>query len=179
MIADRIEISLARQLNDEQFVTAVLAEVSADGSKIKLLSCGHPPPLLIAGRDRPVRRADRAEPAAGPGPPGRVPRDVTTVPFAPDDQMLFYTDGVSEARNRAGEFYPLPRPGAHRRPGPGGVLDRLQQDVLRHVGHALDDDAAMLLLRREPALTHPGRGGGAMARRGQPARSSSPPGCTT
>jgi hypothetical protein len=39
------------------------------------------------------------------------------------------------------------------------VLDRLQQDVLRHVGHALDDDAAMLLLRREPALVPSGRGG--------------------
>jgi hypothetical protein len=38
------------------------------------------------------------------------------------------------------------------------VLDRLQQDVLQHVGHALDDDAAMLLLRREPALMPPAPG---------------------
>jgi len=65
-IADRLEISLARQLSDEQFVTAILAEVSPDGSRIKLLSCGHPPPLLIAGTpvgswNRPCRAC------AGPG----------------------------------------------------------------------------------------------------------------
>jgi hypothetical protein len=39
------------------------------------------------------------------------------------------------------------------------VLDCLQRDVLRHVGHALDDDAAMLLIRREPALLPAGTAG--------------------
>jgi serine phosphatase RsbU (regulator of sigma subunit) len=152
MIADRLEISLARQLSDEQFVTAILAEVSPDGSRIKLLSCGHPPPLLIAGH------AGRFVESAVPSLPlglaslGAVPREVITVPFAPDDQMLFYTDGVSEARNRAGEFYPLPDRALYAEAAdPDSALDRLQQDVLQHVGHALDDDAAMLLVRRQAA----------------------------
>ncbi len=152
VIADRLEISLARQLSDEQFVTAILAEVSPDGSRIKLLSCGHPPPLLIA------RHTGRFVELDAPGLPlglaglGAMSREVITVPFAPDEQMLFYTDGVSEARNRAGEFYPLPdravKVGAT---DPDSALDRLQQDVLMHVGHALDDDAAMLLLHRQAA----------------------------
>jgi serine phosphatase RsbU (regulator of sigma subunit) len=77
---------------------------------------------------------------------------VITIPFAPDDQMLFYTDGVSEARNRAGEFYPLPDRALYAEAAdPDSALDQLQQDVLQHVGHALDDDAAMLLLRRQAA----------------------------
>ena len=152
MIADRLEISLGRQLSDEQFVTAILAEVSPDGSRIKLLSCGHPPPLLIAGH------AGRFVESAVPSLPlglaslGAVPREVITIPFAPDDQMLFYTDGVSEARNRAGEFYPLPDRALYAEAAdPDSALDRLQQDVLQHVGHALDDDAAMLLVRRQAA----------------------------
>ncbi len=160
VIADRIELSLSRQLTAEQFVTAVLAEVSSDGSKIQLLSCGHPPPLLIAsGTGRFI------EPAV-PGLPlglahlAESPRDVITLPFSPGDQLLFYTDGVSEARNTAGDFYPLSEHQALTAgQEPEAVLDRLQQDVLRHVGHALDDDAAMLLLRREPASAHPGPGG--------------------
>jgi serine phosphatase RsbU (regulator of sigma subunit) len=159
VIADRIELSLSRQLTAEQFVTAVLAEVSSDGSKIQLLSCGHPPPLLISsGTGRFV------EPAL-PGLPlglahlAEFPRDVTTLPFGPGDQLLFYTDGVSEARNTAGDFYPLSEHQALLAgQQPEAVLDRLQQDVLRHVGHALDDDAAMLLLRREPALMPPAPG---------------------
>ena len=160
MIAERIELSLSRQLTAEQFVTAVLAEVSSDGSKIQLLSCGHPPPLLIAGG------AGRFVEPAVPGLPlglshlAEIPRDVTTLPFGPGDQLLFYTDGVSEARNTAGDFYPLSEHQALTTgQEPDAVLDRLQQDVLRHVGHALDDDAAMLLLRREPALVTSGHGG--------------------
>ncbi|HZC64652.1 MAG TPA: PP2C family protein-serine/threonine phosphatase [Streptosporangiaceae bacterium] len=152
MIADRIEIALARQLDDEQFVTAVLAEVSLDGSWIKLLSCGHPPPLLITGHvGRFVEPTTPSLPLGLAGL-GVVPREVITVPFAPDDQMLFYTDGVSEARNRAGEFYPLPDRAVYAEAtDPDSALNRLQEDVLMHVGHALDDDAAMLLVRRRAA----------------------------
>ncbi len=190
LIADRIELSLARQLTDEQFVTAVLAEVSADGSKIELLSCGHPPPLLISGG------AGRFVEPIAPGLPlglahlATAPRYVTTIPFRPADQVLFYTDGVSEARDRTGAFYPLAQRAARSGDGPassgpgreaGGrgrgpdpdpdcVLDRLQQDVLAYVGHALDDDAAMLLVSHEAAL--PGQ---APARPAPPPRPASPP----
>jgi serine phosphatase RsbU (regulator of sigma subunit) len=70
----------------------------------------------------------------------------------PGDRILFYTDGVSEARSRSGEFFPLAQSRAVREPGdPDQILDILSTEVLRHVGHALDDDAAMLLIRREPA----------------------------
>jgi len=156
-IADRIEVSLGRQLTAEQFVTALLAEVSCDGSRVKLLSCGHPPPLLFSGGV-----AQFVEPVA-PGLPlglsqlAAVPRDVTTVPFGLGDQLLLYTDGVSEARDKAGGFFSLADCAAFSNGAePESVLDHLQRDVLRHVGHALDDDAAMLLIRREPALLPPG-----------------------
>jgi serine phosphatase RsbU (regulator of sigma subunit) len=85
------------------------------------------------------------------------PREVTTVPFCPGDQLLLYTDGVSEARDKAGDFFSLTDCKAFSNgTDPENVLDHLQRDVLRHVGHALDDDAAMLLIRREPALVPPG-----------------------
>ena len=152
MIADRLEITMARQLSNEQFVTAILAEVSPDGSRIQLLSCGHPPPLLIAGHIGRFVESDAPSLPLGLASLGTEPREVITVPFAPDDQMLFYTDGVSEARNRAGEFYPLPDRALYAEAtDPDSALDRLQEDVLTYVGHALDDDAAMLLLRRQAA----------------------------
>jgi serine phosphatase RsbU (regulator of sigma subunit) len=152
MIADRLEISMARQLSDEQFVTAILAEVSPDGSRIQLLSCGHPPPLLITGHAGRFVESDEPSLPLGLASLSTAPREVITVPFAPDDQMLFYTDGVSEARNRAGDFYPLPDRAIYAEAtDPDSALDRLQEDVLTYVGHALDDDAAMLLLRRQAA----------------------------
>ena len=74
------------------------------------------------------------------------------VMFENGDQILLFTDGVIEARNASGEFYPL----AERAPlltadDPQTALDSLRSDLVRHVGGPLLDDAAMLLLRRIPA----------------------------
>ncbi len=149
-IAERIELRLGRQLNAEQFVTALLVQVAPDGSKVQLLSCGHPPPLLIAGG-----MGAFVEPAV-PGLPlglahlARFPREVATLAFSPGDQLLLYTDGVSEARDKLGEFFPLSHCQAlSSGQDPEQVLGQLQHEVLSHVGHALDDDAAMLLIRRD------------------------------
>jgi serine phosphatase RsbU (regulator of sigma subunit) len=179
VIAGRIEATLARELSDEQFVTAIVAQVSADGSKVELLNRGHPPPLLVDGAGpRLVEAAEGGLPLglaqleAGPGQPGHAgqtghagqpgqagqprqagsPGRTAVIEVGPGDRILFYTDGVSEARGRSGEFFPLPQCRAVRGGGdPDQILDALSAEVLRHVGHALDDDAAMLLIRREPA----------------------------
>ena len=161
VIATRIEATLARELTDEQFVTAIVGQVSADGSKVELLNRGHPPPLLMDG-DGPqlLEVAEGGLPlglaplAAGPGQPataGPAGR-AAVIEVGPGDRILFYTDGVSEARSRSGEFFPLTQCRAVREAGdPDQTLDVLSAEVLRHVGHALDDDAAMLLIRRQPA----------------------------
>jgi serine phosphatase RsbU (regulator of sigma subunit) len=81
-----------------------------------------------------------------------VPGQPAVIEVGPGDWILFYTDGVSEARGRSGEFFPLAQARAVREGrDPDQILDALSADVRRHVGHALDDDAAMLLLRREQA----------------------------
>lgn len=70
------------------------------------------------------------------------------VGFVPGDQMLLYTDGVTEARDDTGSFYPLAdrahlleESDAHR------ALEGVREDLLRHTAGPLHDDAAMLLLR--------------------------------
>jgi serine phosphatase RsbU (regulator of sigma subunit) len=152
VIAARIEATLARELSEEQFVTAIIAQISPDGAKIEMLNRGHPPPLLMdAAGPRLVNTAEGGLPlglAQFADPPGRP----VVIEVAPGDGVLFYTDGVSEARNRAGEFFPLTRCRAVQAgTEPDQVLDLLSGEVHRHVGHALEDDAAMLLIRREPA----------------------------
>jgi serine phosphatase RsbU (regulator of sigma subunit) len=149
-IACRIEASLGRQLRGEEFVTAVLAHVSQDGSKVSLLNCGHPSPLLLASGEvaHPVDPLSPSLPL-GLSALADVPRDITSVALTPGDGLLFYTDGISEARGRTGAYFPLAQYCAGLdRQDPEGALDRLREDVLRHVGHPLDDDAALLLLTR-------------------------------
>ena len=149
-IAARIEASLARQLGDEQFVTAVLAEVAADGTKMELLSCGHPAPLLLA--ESPPRFVSVAEEALplGLGHLAGPPRIPVTIPFPPGTGILFYTDGASETRNKAGEFFPLAECDAVHDPSePATLVDRLADEVIEYAGHAPDDDVALLLAYRD------------------------------
>jgi serine phosphatase RsbU (regulator of sigma subunit) len=78
-------------------------------------------------------------------------REPGIVSLEPGDRMLFYTDGVSEARGKSGEFYPLDDCGALLDGQDLDTgLDRLRDDVTRYVGHALRDDAAMLLISSGP-----------------------------
>ena len=149
-IACQIETSLRRQLPGEEFATAVLAHVSPGGAKVSLLACGHPAPLLIPA-DGPPHPAGPPSPGLplGLGDLADVPWDVTTAALSPGDAMLFYTDGVSEARDKGGACYPLLESCATLDcRDPEAALEWLRQDVLRHVGHPLDDDAALLLLTR-------------------------------
>jgi serine phosphatase RsbU (regulator of sigma subunit) len=62
--------------------------------------------------------------------------------------MLLYTDGVSEARDARGAFYPL----AERAAALGNEVledftDALAADLLRHAEGRLQDDASLLAVR--------------------------------
>ncbi|MER5968335.1 PP2C family protein-serine/threonine phosphatase [Streptomyces sp. NPDC002055] len=154
-VVSRIERSLARNLGSDDFVTAVVAGYPGAG-RLELVNCGHAPPLLVGESNvvsvGPVR----------PAPPlglSALSDDVPVrqvLPFADGDQLLLYTDGVTEARNHRQEFYPLAeRVARHVSPEPARTLSGLHDELLAHVGGRLRDDAALLLLRKPPVTAVP------------------------
>lgn len=148
-LGERVERSVARELEGERFVTAILAEIGSDQEEVVLLNYGHPAPMLVR-RDG---TADFPEPPAfalplGLSAHGAEGPEPYRVAFAPGEQLLLYTDGVTEARDPDGRFYPLgerthllKEPDAHR------ALAGLREDLVQHAGGPPGDDAAMLLLR--------------------------------
>ncbi|MFB7714103.1 PP2C family protein-serine/threonine phosphatase [Streptomyces sp. NPDC056105] len=150
---DRLDISLRRSLVDtEAFVTAVLVELHPDGLTYAL-SCGHPAPLIL--------RSDIVSelPAAWGLPlglrglaPSAGPVAALATRLRPGDTLLMYRDGLAEARDAAGDFYPLTRRLAHYgrtqsgSTAPGPLLDWIQTDALDHSGDDTHDDAALLAL---------------------------------
>jgi len=155
-IAARIELSLQRQAAEEEFVTAVLAEIPEDGSVVEILNCGHPPPLLLTGGAARLLEPREAGLPLGLAQFADGPRELSTVTVGPGERLLFYTDGIGEARDKSGQFYPLDRIRAlDAGRDLDATLDRLRDDVIRHVGHQLLDDAAILLVSPHPADGQP------------------------
>ncbi|KJK59883.1 hypothetical protein UK12_01630 [Saccharothrix sp. ST-888] len=160
-VAGWLAVSLDRALHEndhpgveEEFVTLVLIGVGADGIA-EIVNCGHPAPLLMRSGE-PVRALELAEtvPPLGVLDPADVRPPVHRVRVQPGDRVLLFTDGVIEARDHRGAFYPLAERLSQVATGsPVEVLGRIHDDVVRHVGRQLGDDAAMLLLQYEPT-TH-------------------------
>ncbi|WP_210583644.1 PP2C family protein-serine/threonine phosphatase [Streptomyces sp. GESEQ-35] len=151
-VVDRIERSLARNLGHDDFVTAVVAGFPEAG-QLEVVNCGHTPPLLVnaSGRVTEVEPTHPAPPLGLRALTGDTP-GLQVLPFADGDQLLLYTDGVTEARDRGRAFYPLAE-GLERHVShePAQTLSALQDELLAHVGGRLHDDAALLLIRK-PAL---------------------------
>jgi hypothetical protein len=148
--ARSIDDVIATTFPRSSFVTGVLAELDVASGRLRYVNAGHPPPLLL--RD------------------GRVVKELTggrRVPFGlestgltvaeeslePGDWLALYTDGITEARNAAGDWFGEERLGdfltreiAAGQPPPETVR-RLTQAVLKHQGGLLQDDATILLAR--------------------------------
>ncbi|MFB6846962.1 PP2C family protein-serine/threonine phosphatase [Streptomyces sp. NPDC056373] len=148
-VVDRIERSLARNLGRDDFVTAVVAGYPRDGH-LEVVNCGHAPPLLVraSGAVTPVEPVLPAPPLGLRDLAGYAP-GLHTLPFADGDQLLLYTDGVTEARDGGRAFYPLAE-GLQRHVSqePARTLGALHEELLAHVGGRLHDDAALLLIRK-------------------------------
>ncbi|NGN62418.1 serine/threonine-protein phosphatase [Streptomyces sp. A7024] len=89
-------------LGDEDFVTLLLADFVPGA--VRLVNCGHPPPLQV-GRCLEVLESPCPSPPLGLSPTPSV----QAVLLTPEQRMLLYTDGLTEARNAHGTPLALDR----------------------------------------------------------------------
>ncbi|MBM0225794.1 MULTISPECIES: PP2C family protein-serine/threonine phosphatase [Micromonospora] len=136
-----LDRAVARNVGDEDFVTAALVEER--GGTLTIVNCGHPSPLLLRrGAVIPL------EPPAPAPPLGFMPVVRPRVErLEPGDRLLLFTDGLGEAR-RDGEFFPT-ADRAWRLLGHGTVADglaSLETALVEWVHGRLDDDIALVLM---------------------------------
>ena len=161
--------ALLRHELDERFCTAAYALVhpGPEGATVRLCSAGHPPALVVRGDGRavPVGAAGMALGIAA-DPPLRD----ADVRLAPGEKLVFYTDGVTEARVGS------------RMMGVAGLADvlattaradalRTGEQVYRAASSAggVHDDIAVLVLRASAGAAEQ-RGNEGLARTGASGR---------
>lgn len=143
-----LDAQMRPELESGMFMTAVTAVLDVARGGVDIASAGHPMPLL--------RRADAgietlpvvAAPALGVGG-GRFHE--THVDLGRGDGLLFYTDGLDEARNADAEPFGLPRAKAllASARSAGQAIEALTSAVEDHRGDLEpDDDLALIALWR-------------------------------
>ncbi len=139
-VAADVDEVVSRVIDDEEFVTAIIAEFRDD--RVVLANCGHHPPLLIDPTGSTT--LDTGEPTT---PWGLKPQpQLVEHPFGPDDRLLLFTDGLVESRDRAGRFFPLEEyVGVLRGVPLGEALDELVERLRRFAGGRIADDVALVL----------------------------------
>jgi sigma-B regulation protein RsbU (phosphoserine phosphatase) len=84
-----------------QFVTVLLLRLDTRTNQVTAASAGHPPPFCAGPRGARI-----IEPVYGP-PLGTFDYEYVEVtsPFRPDEVLLLYTDGLTEARGADGTLF--------------------------------------------------------------------------
>ncbi|MEU0072750.1 PP2C family protein-serine/threonine phosphatase [Streptomyces sp. NPDC006332] len=141
----RLLLDSAQTPDSELFATAVLLEFAADARAVRIVACGQSGPLLLR-RGRLVEIELAPQPPLGLGLPDGGPPAGLTVPLESGDLLFLASDGVTEARDAAGAFYPLTdRLAGFAAEDPAALAHQVWTDVLRH-GRTLQDDVTMLVL---------------------------------
>lgn len=137
------------QFGPDQFVTAQMLRLDVETGRLQWVNAGHPPPLLIRGH-RVIQRLE--SPTTLPVGFGGAEPQVSTAQLVKGDQVMFYTDGLTEERGIGGELFGETRMvNVIERTGPltsgvGQMARELSRSLMRERGGITSDDATLFLL---------------------------------
>ena len=125
-----------------------MADLDLASGRLRWLVSGHPPPLLLRNGRVVKTLVGEIAPPLGIGVGGAVAEEM----LEPADRILFFTDGVVEARSAEGAFFGvdrlvemITRASASGTPAPE-TMRRLSHAILDYQEGALQDDATMVVV---------------------------------
>lgn len=151
---DRADQSIATQFGNSYYVTGVIGSLNLSSGTLTWINAGHVPPMLV--RNRTYAGPLRCQPSRPFGLGGTVV-EVAEHSLQRGDRVLFYTDGITEARSSDGVFFGddrladlLVRASLEDLPVQQTVR-HLADSIIDFSGLGLRDDATMLLVEYQPA----------------------------
>jgi serine/threonine protein phosphatase PrpC len=145
-----MDTEISKQFGSDKFCTGIVGELDVSTGWWRWITCGHPPALLLRGGN--VVKSLESAPNA---PIGLGLLDEPVVGqerLEPGDRLILYTDGVTEARDREGNFFGTEklvqfaaRQASSARPA-AEMLRRLNHAILAHQEGELQDDATTVMV---------------------------------
>ena len=145
--------SISAQFGCSFYVTGIIGTLDLQTSTLRWVNAGHVLPMLV--RNGTFAGPIRCEPSRPFGLGGPVV-EVAEQVLQSGDRVLFYTDGISEARSSDGSFFGddrladfLVRASLENLPVPETVR-HLADNILKFSDADLRDDATILLMEHHP-----------------------------
>lgn len=151
-LLERLNAAVRRRAAPEDFVTAVLVQVTDDGMAT-VANAGHPRPILARAGQARILAPTVARPPLGFEPIAPAEDSTVRVQLLQADQLILYTDGATEARrprDRAFRDQDRLLQDAALANTPDGTVARIFDGLLTWAAGRLSDDVAVLALRYDP-----------------------------
>jgi sigma-B regulation protein RsbU (phosphoserine phosphatase) len=138
---------LCRNMASGRFATFCYARIDPASGRVDYANAGHNPPLLVR-RDGTTETLTKGGMVLGVFPDTKY--DQAHVTIAPGDRLVFYTDGITEARNADGDEYGderlLAAAVAARDQSAEAIKTALLDDVNGFTGGLFEDDATLIVV---------------------------------
>lgn len=150
----RLDRVVSANFPKNRFVSLVLAVLDPATGAVRYCNGGHNPPLLLR-MDGTVERLEPGGTILGMLP--ELPYRESRTRLEPGDLLAFFSDGIVEAQNEAGEEYgeqQLARTlAACRERGAAAAIETARADVARwSAGHPPEDDITLVVVARRAIL---------------------------
>jgi phosphoserine phosphatase RsbU/P len=138
---------LCRNMASGRFATFCFARIEPDAGRVIYSNAGHNPPLLVRADGTTATLSDGGM-VLGIFPDNAY--EQRTVAVSPGDRIIFYTDGITEARSAEGEEYGeerLETAALASRTQPVEVMkEALMADVNGFTDGTFEDDATLIVV---------------------------------
>jgi sigma-B regulation protein RsbU (phosphoserine phosphatase) len=154
-VLHEVNSQLFPDIKEDMFISMAYVILDRESNSARLCRAGHDAPLLYRAKDRSVSRINPPGMALGIDS-GSVFNRVTTdfaVTLEPDDCLILYTDGITEALDTHGDEFGLPKMIesilASANDGAAGIITRLTDDLRAFIGpHPQNDDITLIAIRK-------------------------------
>jgi serine phosphatase RsbU (regulator of sigma subunit) len=150
-VLQRINDLLIPENQQGMFVTIVYAVLSLETGKLTYANAGHNPPFVISSDNLEIESLNRTGMALGIVENTKI--DERVIQLQPDDCLLLYTDGLTEANSQQQDLFGDDRLrevflDSHNFPAKS-IVKSIEESVFGFMGsNLLADDLTMLIIKR-------------------------------